>query len=220
MNKVIYHGSKQIIKSPYYGGGKKNNDYGLGFYCTFEKDLAEEWSVSLKESGYCNKYEIDTSKLTILELDKYTSLVWVTILIQNRIFSINNPMSAIFKQYLIDNFSINYNDYDVIYGYRADDSYFDFAKSFLNNTISLSYLEDALKFGNLGYQFVLKSRKAFENITFIEAEKINPEKYYLRKVLREKFARTLYVEGKLAEFNKNDIYIKDIIEKGLTINDF
>ena len=31
---TIYHGSKEIVEVPEFGKGKKNNDFGLGFYCT------------------------------------------------------------------------------------------------------------------------------------------------------------------------------------------
>ena len=43
----IYHGSKDIIKIPLYGYGKKYNDYGLGFYCTENIELAKEWAVDI-----------------------------------------------------------------------------------------------------------------------------------------------------------------------------
>ena len=34
MVRTLYHGSKDIIKTPKFGFGRQNNDYGLGFYCT------------------------------------------------------------------------------------------------------------------------------------------------------------------------------------------
>jgi hypothetical protein len=43
MKKTIYHGSKDKIKIPIYGYGKSYNDYGLGFYCTEEIDLAKDF---------------------------------------------------------------------------------------------------------------------------------------------------------------------------------
>lgn len=43
---TIYHGSKQIVEVPTLGLGRKNNDFGLGFYCTESNDLAKEWAVS------------------------------------------------------------------------------------------------------------------------------------------------------------------------------
>jgi hypothetical protein len=42
---TIYHGSRQIVEVPTFGEGRKNNDFGLGFYCTESNDLAKEWAV-------------------------------------------------------------------------------------------------------------------------------------------------------------------------------
>ena len=41
---IIYHGSKDIIKKPIYGIGNPKNDYGLGFYCTENLELAKAHS--------------------------------------------------------------------------------------------------------------------------------------------------------------------------------
>ena len=41
---ILYHGSDSIVKSPEYGKGKFYNDYGRGFYCTENKELAKEWA--------------------------------------------------------------------------------------------------------------------------------------------------------------------------------
>lgn len=49
---ILYHGSKDIIEKPIYGQGKKYNDYGLGFYCTDNIELAKEWGTSFERSGY------------------------------------------------------------------------------------------------------------------------------------------------------------------------
>ena len=62
--KTLYHGSKDIIKVPIYGKGKLYNDYGLGFYCTEDLDLAMEWAVDLDRNGYANQYEIDETQLS------------------------------------------------------------------------------------------------------------------------------------------------------------
>ena len=66
---IIYHGSHNIIEKPKYGLGNKNNDYGLGFYCTYYKELAKEWACDEKESGYCNKYSLDLTGLKVLNLN-------------------------------------------------------------------------------------------------------------------------------------------------------
>ena len=48
---IIYHGSENIIEKPYYHGGKKENDYGYGFYCTENIELAKEWACSNNETN-------------------------------------------------------------------------------------------------------------------------------------------------------------------------
>ena len=57
---TLYHGSEQIIEEPTFGKGKANNDFGQGFYCTENEDLAKEWAVSSLRSGFVNRYTLDT----------------------------------------------------------------------------------------------------------------------------------------------------------------
>ena len=59
MMKKIYHGSEKIIEKPIFGYGKTYNDYGLGFYCTEEIEMAKEWGVNFDRNGYANIYEIE-----------------------------------------------------------------------------------------------------------------------------------------------------------------
>ena len=123
MKKTIYHGSNKIIEKPLFGFGKLKNDYGLGFYCTEELDMAKEWGVSKDADGYANIYKIETKGLTVLDLNssKYTILHWLSVLLENRIFDITSALAQESKDYLLKNFSVPYKDYDIITGYRADE---------------------------------------------------------------------------------------------------
>lgn len=56
---IVYHGSSKIIEKPIWGMGNPNNDYGLGFYCTENEELAKEWACSSESDGYANKYSLD-----------------------------------------------------------------------------------------------------------------------------------------------------------------
>ena len=43
MNKItLFHGSDHVIEKPDLYLGKRNNDYGQGFYCTESAELAKE----------------------------------------------------------------------------------------------------------------------------------------------------------------------------------
>ena len=82
---IIYHGSQQIVKAPWYGMGKTYNDYGQGFYCTEDIELAKEWSCKNDQDGFANVYELDLNDLKVLHLNSkgYTILNWIAILLKN-----------------------------------------------------------------------------------------------------------------------------------------
>ena len=53
----IYHGSSVEVPKPLLSKGKPNNDYGRGFYCTEDIEMAREWACKGKEPpGFVNIY--------------------------------------------------------------------------------------------------------------------------------------------------------------------
>ncbi len=221
MKEKLYHGSEKIIEMPQFGYGKPNNDYGLGFYCTKEYDLAGEWAVSLDRDGYINEYTIDMKGLSILELNssKYCVLDWLEILLENRRFDVQSDFGEEAMRFLRENYSTEYRSYDIIRGYRADDSYFSFAQDFLNNTISLGTLEKALRLGSLGEQTVLISKKAFDHVAFSEYYKVEAFKNYPAKESRDKEAREKYRRMREEPWKKGEIYLMQIIDRELKRDD-
>ena len=221
MNKIItlFHGSEKVIEAPSFGEGKRNNDFGLGFYCTETENLAKEWAVSSLRDGFCNRYTLDTEYMKILNLNSpdYTILNWIAVLVEHRLFSIRTPIARRAKKYLIDNFGINVNTFDIVTGYRADDSYFDYAESFLNNAISVEQLAAAMKLGKLGEQIVLKSQFAFSRIRFEGFDVAEKEEFYVLRKARDDEANRLYLE--LLEEESDGLYIQDIIRGGITNDD-
>jgi hypothetical protein len=216
---TIYHGSQKIIEVPIFGEGRKNNDFGLGFYCTESNDLAKEWAVSSLHDGFSNRYTLDTEYLNILNLNSpdYTILNWIAVLVEHRLFSIKAPVAKRAKQYLIDNFSINVNAYDLIIGYRADDSYFDYAEAFLNNTITVEQLSRAMRLGKLGEQIVIKSKFAFSKIKFKGFELAEKDTYYVLRKARDDDAGLNY--SSILEEETDGLYILDIMRGGITNDD-
>ncbi len=221
MNKIItlFHGSEKVIEAPSFGEGKRNNDFGLGIYCTEIENLAKEWAVSSLRDGFCNRYILDTEYMKILNLNSpdYTILNWIAVLVEHRLFSIKTPIARRAKKYLIDNFGINVNAFDIVTGYRADDSYFDYAESFLNNAISVEQLAAAMKLGKLGEQIVLKSQFAFSRIRFEGFDVAEKEEFYVLRKARDDEANRLYLE--LLEEESDGLYIQDIIRGGITSDD-
>ena len=216
---TVYHGSKQIVEVPTFGLGRKNNDYGLGFYCTETSDLAKEWAVSSLSDGFANRYTLDTEYLNILNLNSpdYTILNWIAVLVQHRLFSIKTPVARRAKQYLVEHFGINVNAYDLITGYRADDSYFDYAEAFLNNAITVEQLSHAMQLGKLGEQIVIKSKFAFSKIKYEGFETAEKDLYYILRKARDDEANQTYLD--ILEEETDGLYIQDIIRGGVTNDD-
>ena len=211
---TIYHGSEFIIKNPDLKSGKKHNDYGQGFYCTENMELAKEWACKNDKDGFVNAYTLDISKLKVLNLksEAYSILNWIAILLQNRVFHLDSPVALRAREYLIEHFAIDTSAYDVIIGYRADDSYFSFADAFLSNTLSLRSLEQALRLGKLGEQIVLVSEEAFEQIKFMEAVSADKSIYYPKFYARDGKARSTYrTEVTNSEILLEDIFVLDIV---------
>lgn len=221
----LYHGSDHIISAPEYGVGKSWNDYGKGFYCTESIELAKEWACSEEnKNGYVNAYTIDTEGLTVLNLSnkKYNILNWLAILLQNRVFELSLPMSIRARDYIIENFNVDIKDADIIIGYRADDSYFSFAKDFVNNSINLDQLSNAMRLGKLGEQVVIMSKRAFDRLVYIEDETefADADVYYPKRVKRDEEAKKRYLDTERFEIDLNCLFINDIIRRKMTNEDF
>lgn len=217
---ILYHGSSEIIQTPVYGKGKSYNDYGKGYYCTQHLELAKEWACTENTDGYANKYELDTSGLSILNLssDEYTILHWLALLMEYRKFRISTPVMKRGADWLKEHFLIDLTPYDTVVGYRADDSYFSFARAFVNNEISLTQLSYAMRLGKLGEQFVLKSPTAFEKIHFLSYEIADNTEYYAKRKARDDEARISF-RRELEKDDLNGLYMRDIIREGVLPDD-
>ena len=221
LKKKIYHGSSNIIEKPKYGYGKPYNDYGLGFYCTEQIEMAKEWGVSKEKDGVANCYEIECSDLNILNLneEKYCILHWLAVLLENREFEAPSALAAEAKEYILEHFKVGYESCDIIIGYRADDSYFSFAQDFINGTISYRQLNRAMYLGKLGQQFVLKSKRAFEKVQFTGYDPAESTQWYRKKIIRDRTARREYFDVERNRRQKGDLYIMQIMDEEMRSDD-
>lgn len=216
----LYHGSPNKICKPQYGFGQDKHDYGRGFYTTLDYNLACEWAVCTNsgKNGYIHKYILDTLGLSILNLnEKYGVLTWLATLTKHR-------SAAATKRYKINEQKLieKYYDpeietFDAIIGYRADDSFFSFAKQAIRGDIDICLLNEIMMQGNLGYQIFLQSKKAFDNLKEIDMcaegfyKEVDYEQYSSLYNSRDNKARNYVTE--LIESDKNTL--TDTIEKYL-----
>ena len=216
MKRIIYHGSEFIIEKPEYLKGNIHNDYGLGFYCCTNKDLSKEWAAKRTGHGYINKYIIRDDRLKILDLTKppfNDVLFWTALLMHNRELSDdlrnNYPLEL---KYLEKNYLINVKEYDVVIGYRADDSYFHFPEAFVRSEITLESVNKIFHAGELGKQYVIISQRAFNLLKFVDYEEAfeqSREDYYKRKRGADKVFTDLLAADRYSDGTR----IRDLIKK-------
>ena len=140
MESILFHGSNKIISNPTKAGGKVHNDFGQGFYCTPDIELAREWACTETPTAFANHYSFEPSyTLEVCNLSgpDYHVLNWLAVLMVNRVFETSHGIPAAIKKYIIKEFLPDLSGYDVIRGYRADDSYFQYSNLFLSGTISV-----------------------------------------------------------------------------------
>ena len=160
---IIWHGSYKIIKNPQYGVSNRNNDYGLGFYCTESKEMAKEWACADKKNGFANCYELDTYGLNICDLSKepYNILNWMALLVKNRVIKYSSSIGKEGAEYLIKEYLPDISGCDLVIGHRADDSYFFICKSVFKQYYfgRLPELSEAMMLGELGEQVVIRAKE-------------------------------------------------------------
>lgn len=211
---LLYHGSDHIIKKPLYGYGSKTNDFGLGFYCTENCDLAGEWACQHGSDGYINSYQLDEGGLKVLNLldSSYSVLTWIALLLKHRMVDVATGIPQSTYNYIVDTFAIETAPYDVIVGYRADDSYFSYARAFINNSLPINELYKAMHLGKLGAQVVLKTPRTFEKLTFSGYTAAPSDTYYPRYKDRDVTARSDFKSLMAGwQLKDDDIFVLDIV---------
>ena len=144
----LYHTSDREIRNPDIHYGRKNADFGWGFYLTTDKDFTYRWA---KENAVVNVYELDETDLNIHSFSRTTD--WF--------------------QYIFDNRRARDKvDTDVIIGPIANDTIFE-----TMGVISSGFIEpdDALKLLMIGPEYTqvaIKTEKAVTQLRFISSEHI------------------------------------------------
>lgn len=212
---TVYHGSASRVKVPYYGYRNSGNDFGKGFYLTLDSCLAEEWALSKKGyKSYVYKYTLNLQGLRVLRLDSSSPediLAWICLVAENKDLGYFGPLLQKNLMVLQSIYGVkDWKDYDVIVGYRADDSFFSCIKSFLEYEMSLEKLTKAIKKGCFATQIVLKSKKAFEVISHVDHERILSDSLMERFLYRELSVRNYVTRAE----DKGTTFFMSLVQAG------
>lgn len=145
---ILYHTSTREIRTPDLHYGRKNADFGWGFYLTPDREFTYRWAG---EDAVVNEYELDETGLDIKVFTR--NVDWFQYIFHNR--RMRDDLTA-----------------DVIIGPISNDTIFDTL-----GIMSSGYLtpEDALKLLMIGPEYTqvaIKTEKAAEQLSFIRAEHI------------------------------------------------
>ncbi len=146
--KILYHTSDCEIKEPDIHYGRKNADFGRGFYLTPDKDFTYRWAG---KNAVVNIYELDESGLDVHEFTRDEK--WFEYIFNNR--RSKDGVSA-----------------DVIVGPIANDTLFDTLGIISSGYLSTQEALKLLKIGPEYTQVVIKTKKAAANLRFIGSERI------------------------------------------------
>ena len=163
----LYHTGKIEIREPDIYYGRKNADFGQGFYLTPDLDFAKRWA---RKDAVLNEYELNEEGLTIHRFERNEE--WFNYIYHNR--RAEDGISA-----------------DVIIGPIANDTIFE-----TYGLISSGYLkpEEAMKLLLVGPQFTqvaIKSEKAVSQLKWMSSEKITSLDEERRKAEQDEYYKAM-----------------------------
>lgn len=148
---LVYHTGFDIIKYPDLLRGRRNADFGPGFYLSPDKEFSLRWAKrSSTRKTYVNEYEFNTEGLNIVTLTKDEQ--WFDFIKNNRN---GNPDSL--------------NDVDVIIGPIANDTLYETFGVLSSGFVSRETALKVLKYGNEYTQIVIKSSRANAQLKWINS---------------------------------------------------
>lgn len=145
---TLFHTSDREIRNPDIHYGRKNADFGWGFYLTPDRDFTYRWA---RENAVINKYELDETGLDIHIFSR--NVDWFEYIFHNR--RAEDRLTS-----------------DVVIGPIANDTIFDTL-----GVISSGLLkpQDALQLLLIGPEYIqvaIKTEQAANHLRFIGSEKI------------------------------------------------
>ena len=154
----LYHTSSVVIRDPDIYRGRKNADFGQGFYLTPDLDFARRWAFA---DAVINVYELDESGLLLQRLERDGQ--WYRYIFQNRR-------------------SCDECNADVVIGPIANDTIFDTLGIITSGFLDPSEALQLLMIGPEYVQVAVKTEKAVSQLRWTGSERI---KRFDEKQLKE-----------------------------------
>ena len=153
--RIIYHGSQQIVEQPEIRQTKYSKDFAAGFYCTVYKEQAIRWAVRHPVVGYVNEFAYqENPELKIRHFAKMTE-EWLDFIVACR--------------------NGNSHDFDIVEGPMANDTIYSYIQDFIDGNISREAFWALARFKHPTHQICFHSPEALKTLTFRRYESYEKE---------------------------------------------
>ena len=153
---VLYHGSKDAVRTPEIRIVRYNKDFYFGFYCTIMQEQAKRWAVRFTGKGIMNEYEYSpNTDLRVLKFPEMTE-DWLDFIVHCR--------------------SGKSHDYDIVEGPMANDTIFNYIQNFVDGKISRTAFWELAKFKKPTHQISFHTARSLETLSFKAAYEVVDEK--------------------------------------------
>lgn len=148
MNRIIYHGAKEVVRFPEIRIAAYNKDFYFGFYCTNFREQAQRWATRYGTVGIVNEYSyVPSQNLRVLAFDSMTE-EWLDFIVSCR--------------------SGKSHDYDIVEGPMADDKIFNYIQNFIDGEISRAAFWELAKFKKPTHQISFHTDQALTTLKFLK----------------------------------------------------
>ena len=156
-SQFLYHTGFEIIRKPDITAGRKNADFGQGFYLSDDEEFSKRWARERKGlPTVLNKYELVTDGLNIKYLTRNKE--WFEYIYSNRSGGADK-----------------FTSFDVITGPIANDTIYDTLGIITSGFLSRDQALRLLMIGPVYEQTVIKTEKAAAALRFDSAVQLSPE---------------------------------------------
>ena len=162
----IYHGSNIAVTKPLANAGRRNLDFGKGFYTTRLKSQAQKWAYLVasrkekKPQGIISKYEFDEECLSqqgyVYKNFPVYDMEWLEFVVACREGK-------------------DETNYDIVEGGVANDQVIDTVEDYENGRITAEQALDQLRYKNPNNQICFRNQRIIDTyLHFTGTEKVNP----------------------------------------------
>lgn len=189
---MVYHGAAQVVARPVWDGGGGCRDFGPGFYCTDQRELAEEWACAGGQGGFVTEYALNLDALELFDLTAGAigPFRWLGLLAANRQFRDTAPAGVNGAAWFRERACPDLTPWDAVLGWRADGSRFSMAQAVFSGEAPAERLYRALT--QCGTQLVLRTPRALAALRFQSYAAADPLTAFARAKTRDRAVRAAF----------------------------